>query len=426
MKKVLVLGHFWPFHRGGSKRMLGLAKYLPEYDWEPIILTGVLQGKPDRDYRCIETPSANRIASLKKMLGFNPKKGVQEQIGIPTVVRERHDSITTRFLKTIEAVVTYPDVEIGWKPHALKEAHKLFSTEKVDGIISVWPIVTHLIAKELKDTYRVPWIADFPDMWTYTYAYRYGRVRRFMDKRLELQTLRRADELVTSSWPQSRVLERLHKRELVHTIKIGFDPECENVPPAPLVGKFAITYTGVLYGKERNPTKFLAALAELINEEKIDPAQTEVRFYGDRDGSVDVEIERLRLASVVKQYGVVSWEECLARQRETQLLLHLNWEDPNEKGAYSGKISEYLAARRPIISVGGFGGDVIEELFNETKIGSYCPRVQDIKMSLLRYYDEYKRSGSLAFTGDENEISKNSYRRMAEEFATLMNSVNRK
>ena len=41
MKKVLIVGHFWPY-RQGSGRVLGLAKHLMEFGWQPKI--GIEQG----------------------------------------------------------------------------------------------------------------------------------------------------------------------------------------------------------------------------------------------------------------------------------------------------------------------------------------------------------------------------------------------
>ena len=51
----------------------------------------------------------------------------------------------------IEAVITYPDVEKGWQFPAVQAVKKLLKTEKIDAMISIWPIIAHLVAKELKE-----------------------------------------------------------------------------------------------------------------------------------------------------------------------------------------------------------------------------------------------------------------------------------
>ena len=40
MKKVLIITYYWPPAGGsGVQRWLKFAKYLPEYDWQPIVYT---------------------------------------------------------------------------------------------------------------------------------------------------------------------------------------------------------------------------------------------------------------------------------------------------------------------------------------------------------------------------------------------------
>jgi hypothetical protein len=54
MKKVLILGCIWPYHqKAGVPEVPCLAKYLPEFGWEPIVLTMPLPGNPNLKYRVI-------------------------------------------------------------------------------------------------------------------------------------------------------------------------------------------------------------------------------------------------------------------------------------------------------------------------------------------------------------------------------------
>lgn len=426
MKKVLVIGHFWPYHAGGSKRMLGLAKYLPEFGWEPVIVSGDFQGDPDIPCRVVKTPSSNAIVSFKKMVMLNPGKGIQEQLGVAPGKRNNRKTLLSIIIRFIEGIITYPDVEKGWVKYAYGAAEKVLAREHMNAMISVWPIPAHLIARKIKDKYRIPWIADFPDLWAETYAYRYGSLRKFLDRRIEKKTLARADYLTDSSRPLEEVLIRMHPGKATKTITIGFDPDRINNPPKPLTKKFTITYTGIFYGEERNPSKFLQAFGEMMREGSADPNDFEVRFFSPKEAWVEQEIAAHGLSGIVWQCGMVPWTVCLDRQRESQLLLQLNWENKNEKGAYSGKIAEYLAAMRPILCVGGFGGDVMEDLFRETKVGYYCPTVQETKDALLALYAEYKKTGSLEYRGDSMAVHAYSYREMSRKFASILNSIEHK
>jgi hypothetical protein len=82
-------------------------------------------------------------------------------------------------------------------------------------------------------------------------------------------------------------------------------------------------------------------------------------------------------------------------QRDSDLLLVLNWDDPKQKGVESTKLFEYLGAGVPILSTGGFGGDAIERILKETSTGfyardqleayNYIKRIlQDLKQGYIR------------------------------------------
>ena len=422
MKKVLIVAYFWPY-RQGSIRTLGLTKYLPEFRWQPIILTAPLHEKPDPQFRVIETSPYPEVLSFwKRLLGFDLNKNirnqVKEQLGI-TSKRFLVDS----FLTFCGEVFNYPDSDKNWIPLAVKAGKELLQNEHVDAIISVSPVTRHLVAKELKVKYKIPWIADFPDLWTQNHNYQYGSLRKLIDRRLELKTISKADVLVTVSQPWAEKLRTLHKGHPVYAITHGFDPAIVNTPPVNLTTKFTITYTGSIYLGKQAPSKLFAALQDLISEGAIDPNEVEIRFYGSKEGWLAREIEKYGLSVIAKQYGRVSRQIVLEKQRESQLLLLLDWEYKKEKGVCPGKIYEYLAARRPILAIGGSDDNVIRKLLDETKAGRYGLVTEDIKSILRELYSEYKLKGKITYNGDTAKINKYSYREMAKKFAEILNHL---
>jgi len=119
---------------------------------------------------------------------------------------------------------------------------------------------------------------------------------------------------------------------------------------------------------------------------------------------------------------MVPREVALNNQRESQLLLLLKWNDTQQRVIYPAKIFEYLAARRPVIAVGGFP-DVVDRLLDETKAGVSGQTVEDIKSILLRLYREYRSTGAVSYSGDEAETGKYSHREMAKKFAAILDSL---
>lgn len=419
MKKVLIVVHL----PRASPRVEGLVSYISEYGWQPIILTGTTSRYKDLPARIIETPYRDALGFLGGWFKIDPGKDAGQQIKNRLGATSRKSPLD--FLLTMGgAVVNYPCPNKNWKPYALEAAGELLKQENIDAIISSSaPVTSHLIASELKKRHGIPWVADFRDLWSQNHNYTYGPVRRLMDKRLEVKTLAQADALVTVSEPWAEKLRALHKGKNVYNITHGYNPDETNDPPATLTAKFTITYTGTIYPGKQNPLLLLAALKNLISEGTINQADVEVRFYGSEEEWLTGKIKGYGLSGVVKQYGQVKREVSVAKQRESQALLFLNWDDPQEKGLYSGKIFEYLGARRPILSTGGSRGDVVEELLNETGAGISSVTEAGIKDTLKNLYNEYKTKGWVSFGGDAARISKYTHREMAGRFAELLDNL---
>lgn len=346
------------------------------------------------------------------------------------VQAERYFGITSSralilksLLRFSKNILYYPDRDRFWKSSGIKLGMKILKNNPVDAMISSSaPVTSHLIAKELKVKYGIPWVADLRDLWSQNHNYPYNYIRNIIDRRLELKTLSFADALVTVSQPWVNKLKILHKRKSVYLITNGFDPDEANIT-APLTTNFTITHTGTIYEGKQSPDKFFIALKELISEGALKSDEIEVRFYGINEVWLENRIKKYGLLKIVKQYGrVPSRNEFLKKQRESQLLLLLNWEDKREKGYFPLKLFEYLASKRPILAVGGFGNDVISKLLSETKAGFYTKEVDEVKRVLKKLYLEYKYCGKVSYDGSIEVINKYNYREIARKYAEILNT----
>ena len=433
MKKVLIITNLLNV----STRMIGLAKYLSYFGYETTILTmskgesplenlGFSEKISDK-IRIIETPYRGDIFNfwrkVFRLLGFKKKSSILNQIKEKTAITSKKSFIDTVF-DLYRAIFAYPDEEKRWKNPAVIVGSQLLKTEKFDVIISSSsPVTAHVVAYELKKEFNIPWIADLRDLWSQNCNYNYGTLRKLIDRKLEIKTLSSANAITTVSGVWANDLIKLHNKKNIYVITNGFDPESVNLPPTELTKSFTITYTGVLYRGKRDPLKLFSALKELTRENIINPNDIEVRFFGPKEEWIEKEIRENNLSNIVKQYGITDRMTSLQKQKESQILLLLNWEDSREKGVYTGKIFEYLAARRPILSVGGSGEDVIEKLIRETKAGFYSVTVNDIKRFLTEAYSEYKIIGKVIFDGDIKEINKYNLKEIAHKFVNLFNSI---
>ena len=421
MKKVLFISFYHTSRPGGSFRPFPLTKYLLEFGWEPVILTPELTVKIDTPLRIIGTPYRDALGLWKKALGFQRDKPVRSQLKNKLGITSSK-STTDKLLTFLEGLAGYPDFYRGWKPFALKAGEQLLRKEKMDAVISCAPMTSHIIAAKLVKKYKIPWLADFPDLWSQNHGYAYFWLRKRLDTRLEKNTLKVARALVTISEPWAEKLRKLHPDKNVYMIPHGYDPDLFDTPAPPLTVKFTLTYTGIVYHQWQHVSGFFGALRELITEKTINPDDIEVRFYGSHDPFLQDEIVRFNLESIARQYGKVPQNEAVTRQRESQVLLLLGWNDPQEKGVYTSKIFEYLGARRPVLVCGG-GTDVVTELLDKTRAGVYAFSQSEIKIALHNLYRDYKVSQRVGYNGIEAEVSRYSHREMARKFAEILNGI---
>ncbi len=423
IKKVLIITYYFPPRSSvASLRLKGLAKYLPEFGWKPVILTAALPGYPNQRFKVIQTPYPGDLSDLwKKRLHLCPDKGFQEQIEILLAIRGRRKSFTAKLITIIKGLFVYPDDQKRWYPFAVKTGMKIMKEGNFKAIISSsGPVTTHLIAKELKIKYNVPWIADLRDLWTQNHYYSYGILRKWFERRLEINVLSYVDALVTVSEPLAETLNTLHLKKSIFTILNGFDPDDVNTS-VPLTKEFTITYTGQLYQGKRNPELLLKAIRELIDENIIKSNNIRVNFFGPLQYWLTQEIKKYRLEGTIKQYGIVNREVALRKQRESQILLLLNSNNVRDRGTYTGKLFEYLAAKRPILAIGGPKG-VVSELLDETNTGIHISSdLIILKNVLVKYSEEYRMYGRVLYRGKEKKIKKYSHRAMAKKFADVLN-----
>ena len=426
MKKVLIISYYFPPDSEiGGLRIQGLAKYLPEFGWEPIILTKTNHNRHETPFRVIQTSHVdyNVLTSMKKRMGINPNIAIKKQIRMTN--KKEKKSLIDPILNLFIEIFAYPDAQKDWCTHALNISHEILEHEEINALISSSsPVTSHVIAQKLKSDFEVPWVADLRDLWTQNHYYQYSIIRKLIEKKLEIKTLSGAEALTTVSEYFVNDLRIFHKCEHVYTILNGFDPQEVNVSTI-TTKKFTITYTGYFYQGKRDPSKLFQALQDLILEGIIDPNDIEVRIYGPQEDWMSKEINQYGLNDIVIEYGFVSRDISFEKQRESQVLLLLLWDHPKEIGVYPAKIFEYLAAQRPILAIGGEKG-VVEELLEDTNAGVFTTNTEDIKKAIEYSYNEYKLNGNVAYKGNRARIINYSQKEMARKFSIVLDEITKK
>ncbi len=421
MRKVLIISYYFSDKSAiAAVRINGLAKFLPKFGWEPFILTAKSDIKPESNERVFEAPGEDACIKWKKRLRINVEKGFKEGLNLKSS-KNKQDNIDF-IIKLYHEIFSYPDTFCEWRKPAVNLAKKLILRENFDAMISSsGPSTCHLIAKDLKERHELPWIADFRDLWTQNHYFQYSRIRNLLERKLEIKTLYHADALTTISQPLAEKLGQLHLGKKIFSIPNGFDPAQRN-PGIPLAKMFTITYTGSLYRGKRDPEPVFKAVSNLVSTGLVDPNDISIEFYGPKEDWLEDDAKRYGLNGVTKICGRISREMSIEKQRRSHLLLLLTWDNPDERGVYTGKVFDYLAAERPIISI-GMSGSVIEDLLKSTSAGSYASNEKDLKKAILDAYQEYKFRSAVSYHGLASEIDKYNHVEMARKFSTILDEL---
>ncbi len=402
----------------GPIRLRGLAKYLPEFGWEATILTLKSNEGFQSPFKVIELDCNCTNSRLSKYIIKNFKTN-PNLYNHSSQYQKLSSSIILKFVKDM---FFHSGYDKSWYKPAVEEGTKILKEEQFDAILSSSPPVSsHLAAKNLKDKFKIPWIADFRDLWTQNPYTNYFFIREYFERKLEIKTLKNADAITTTSSHASEDLKILHRREEVYPVLNGFDTD-QNMKNIRLSDKLNIAYTGSLYNGKRNPKLLFKAMNELNIENSVELSDFSIEFYGPIEGWVKEEIEKYGLGNIVKLHGVVSRDDILRIQRETQILLLLSWNNPKEKGIIPGKIYEYLAAGRPILSIGPPQGPV-KDLIESTNAGIHLSDYYSVKNSIKNLYAEFKINGKIQYNGIPEEVNKYSQEKMAKKFAFILDEI---
>jgi glycosyltransferase involved in cell wall biosynthesis len=414
--------HFPPVASVGSVRVGALAKYLPRHGWDVTVVTPARAGRTIAHASVIETVDKDRARALKRLFGWRGDLALKDQVGAETGSPTWSARARAFAIEVAKAIVLFPDANRAWASIAVEAGRTAAARAPFHAVLtSSPPVSAHLAGARLSRELGLPWVADLRDLWTDDHNSRSPAWRKRFERRLERRTLGRAAALVTVSAPLVETLTPWYPDLPVHAILNGFDPDHAG-PATRLDDRFTICHTGTFYQGRRDPTPLFDALRSLLERSRIDRARVRVRLLSRDEPWLRREIETRGLADVVLLEPWVAWTAALAAQREAQILLLLHWGGPEERGVYTGKIFEYLAARRPILLVGG-GDGVLSDLLAETGAGVHVRDPASLERQLGQYWDEYRATGSVVYRGDPARIERYSHDRMAREFAAVLDAA---
>ncbi len=440
-KKILIISYYWPPAGGpGVQRWLKFVKYLPEFGWEPTvfipenpsypIVDETLQKDVPVNLKMIKTKIWEPYQLAEKFGKDNKKfKAGQFDVG-------ENQSWKAKLSIFVRGNFFIPDARIFWVKPSVEFLEKYLKANHYDVLVTTGPPHSlHLIGLGLKKKMpNLKWIADFRDPWTEISYYKHLKLTKFADKKhrnLEEQVFRNADITLATSYTDSENFRK--KGANAFCITNGFDVELENgrvgewedknsttLPLYNSITKFTLSYIGVLE-QLRNPEILWETLNDLVSENEEFAKDFELKFVGRLDDKILKKIETSSLKNHLTNLGYQTHDVALQEMQNSSVLLMTNFPQESSKGIIPGKIFEYLATGKTILSFGPKDADV-EKILNETKAGKHFDyeAKESLKQFILDSYQSWK-SGNLE--NNAENIEQFSRKNLTKNLVDLLNQL---
>jgi glycosyltransferase involved in cell wall biosynthesis len=301
-------------------------------------------------------------------------------------------SLRQTFRRHYFGVMHIPDMRADWVRTAIPAGRRLISEWKPEIIFASAPPNTGLmVASRLARTHKLPWVADFRDLWVDNPYYSEPGWRKRFDAILEPRILRSAAGLVTVSPIWAEQLRRRHRKDVTVVYngyaEEDFPPLAPRVDPGEIL---TIRYMGSIYRGFRDPAALFSAIALLPDQLRT---RINVEFFSDAGDAVLDAAAAHRVENVVAVKPRVPYRRALALQMEADVLLLLQSSDQRDEGNLPAKLFEYLYARRPILFI-GYERGVAARLVIERRAGLVSNSPAQIHDQLKRWFED-KRAGRL-------------------------------
>jgi glycosyltransferase involved in cell wall biosynthesis len=388
VKKLLVIAYYFPpCGAVGVYRTLKFVKYLPEFGWEPVVLT-VSNGRfPTWDESLLslvpEGVPVHRCPSFELL-----NEGLS---GPPATRAAGRRTLASRIHTRLYLAwnwLALPDPKVGWVPSATRAASRLVREQGIRYVyISGSPFSSFLVGGRLKRATGVRVAVDYRDPWTLNLDYpRRTALHRRIDRGLEAGVVAGSDLVISNTrYNHARMrgeFGAVAPRTRFVAIHNGFDAEDFASIPRGRTERFTITYAGAFYYsigssfagragdevmKTYSPLYFFEALAAFFARRPEAKARTRVRFMGVLGQGYDPSIRKHGLEGVVERLGYVGYEEHLRVLCDSDALLLVLSRGEKSRGWIPSKFFQYLGTGNPILAMAPEGE--VREILRETRGG---------------------------------------------------------
>ena len=423
MRRVLLITYYFPPCGGASvQRWVRFIRHLPKLGWETTVITA-----SEEDYHFLDSSLARKIPSHIKILRTKRplisklfalvKAKNKGNYPYGTLISKKDDPFLKKAFYWARINLIIPDSRLPWNNEAYKLAKEELRSRKYSLIITTGPPhSTHLVGLKLKEATPIPWIADFRDPWTdiyYLQSVKQNPILKALNKRLEKEVIAKADTNIIVSKSIADALPAGNK----YVLSNGYDSDDFADVTTKKTTFFRLKYVGQLTEGQDifKPLKWLNEFCGQDEKKSIEfslVGTTLADFEGIKNQASCL---HLRITPPLPH------REAIEEMVNSEILLLLINNCPNNKGILTTKLFEYIASRTYIIAIGPTDSEVANYL-DEYKAGvifDYDDKMGFISTVKQKY--ELWQEGLLA--KNDHDISPLSAEEQAKELSKIFESV---
>lgn len=417
MRILICSFYFPPSGGGGVQRPLKFAQRLPELGIETRVVAPADSRWIHRDEPVSGIPSTHVYRT--PYLGPRGRRPAEELFGTHGLerIRRRAALFPRRLL--------VPDENIAWVFSTVPAVARMVRRQEIDVLLTTSPPNSvQLIGAAVKSLTGVRWVADVRDSIIANPDRRIDsaavRLKERTQRVVASLVARKADAIVAVTEQIATEMGEISPKAAVTTIANGADFEDFAGLEYRANDRMRITHTGSFFGK-RDPRPFLTALG------RID-ADVVARFVGDfRRADLDW-VRDHGLADRLELIPFAPRRRSLELQRDSELLLLL-LPDVGRRGrdVPSGKIYEYLAARRPILAAVPPDGTAAA-LIRDANAGTVVPPddVDALEGAIQAFAQRWRRDGLPDIEHSAEFEQRISRTERVRELADLLQALNKR
>jgi hypothetical protein len=321
------------------------------------------------------------------------------------------------------SILRFPHPSCRWAKKTIPFALALAKQRKFDLIISTHPYMGCMIAaQKISEITRIPWIADMRDPWSEDHQSMFlnGCVFHRILQKMEKQCLSTASKVVTINPQLANLL--LADTEKIEIIPNSFSPEefISFNQKQPKGNFIHVVYTGTIQ-KSLTWKIFLDGIEKIkkdINNRIV------FDYYGNsykqltmlaRDAGLD--------SGIFLNHGSVDRESALRATCNADFLLVFGWQGKGADCVVTGKVLDYLGARKPIIAITKLG-TALADLIYQTGAGIVLSDTEDVLSFFQQLIKKPKKIRRDLLAGrNEKEVKRYTTLCIARKYHSVIESI---